>query len=145
MDHTRHTDAEGFTLLELTIAVAIFAVAIGVAAQTLISFYAAMDVQNQRVIAVNHCRGILSDMRILRDRNPNSADDPTNFQDSILSAYPEGVEMTGPEQLPMSRVVVNYENAAAASNPLVPTVQVRWNDMRGHPVSVSMSSAITDR
>ena len=70
----------GVSLLEVTMAVAIFAVAVGVAAQGLISFYASMDVQNQRVMAANQCRALLSDMRNIRDANPNSSTIPTNFR-----------------------------------------------------------------
>jgi prepilin-type N-terminal cleavage/methylation domain-containing protein len=136
---------EGVTLLELTLAVAIFAIAVGAAAQTLISFYVTMDMQNQRVVAVNHCRAVLSNMRNLRDAFPNSATTPNNFQNAVLAAYAPEVETDGPAGLTSGKVVVSYEDANPSTNPLVPTVMVQWHDLRGRTCTVSLSSAISDR
>ena len=135
----------GVTLLEMTIAVAIFAIAVGAAAQTLVSFYATMDMQNQRVVAINHCRSVLSNMRNLRDTFPNSTANPNNFQNAILNAFPAEVETNGPAGLNNAKVTVSYEDARAAANPLSPTVTLRWRDLRGHTCTVALSSAITDR
>jgi len=138
-------DNAGFTLLEITMGVAIFAVTVGVAAQSLLSFYTVMDMQNQRVVAVNHCRGILSAMRNLRDANPNSADAPTAFQTAVLNAFPDGTEMAGPGQLREATAMVSYEDPTATANPLVPTVTLTWLDLRGHTMTLAVTSAITDR
>ncbi|NIA12847.1 MAG: prepilin-type N-terminal cleavage/methylation domain-containing protein [Nitrospiraceae bacterium] len=135
----------GFTLLELTLAVAIFTVVIGVTATCLISFYSTMETEHQRVLAYNHCRSVLSDMRTIRDATPNTSDNPTAFQDALFAMYPDGVEMTGPYELSESKVIATYESTDAGTNPIVPTVAVQWNDLRGRQVTVSLSSAITDR
>ena len=137
--------SEGVTLLELTIAVAIFVVAVGASAQILVSFYATMDMQSQRVVAINHCRSLLSDMRNLRDAFPNSATTPTNFQSAVLAKYPPGAKLEGPARLTRASVTVNYEDANPTANPLAPTVVMEWRDMRGHTCTISLSSAITDR
>ena len=141
----RFTKQEGFTLLELTLAVAILAVVIGATARTLISFYANLDLQDQRNIAIQHSRAILSDMRSVRDAHPNTADNPTDFQTNVLEQFPNETVMTGPLQLTNSEVEITYESAAPTANPLTPTVTVRWKDLRGRQVSDSISTALTDR
>ena len=137
--------SEGVTLLELTIAVAIFVVAVGAAAQILVSFYVTMDMQSQRVVAINNCRSLLSDMRNLRDAFPNSATNPTNFQSAVLAKYPPGANLDGPAGLTGASVTVNYEDSNPTANPLAPTVTVEWRDLRGRTCTISLSSAITDR
>ena len=52
----------GVTLMEVTLAVALFAVAIAMSAQALISFYAAIDVQEQRVEAMQAAAEIYKSM-----------------------------------------------------------------------------------
>lgn len=137
-------NCSGVTLLEITFAVAIFAVAVAVAAQSLISFYANMDLQNQRIVATNHCRAIFSDMRNIRAANPNTPTNPNNFQNNVLAAYPNGSVSAGPTQLTGAQVTVTYENPSQLANPLIPTVRIDWQDLRGHPVNITMSTAITD-
>ena len=46
---------EGVTLMELTMAVALFSVVLGATAQSLISYYVALDTQNQRHTAIRNC------------------------------------------------------------------------------------------
>jgi len=142
---TRTTRNEGFTLLELTLAVAVFAVAIGVAAQSLISFYATMDMQHQRTVALQHCRAVLSDMRSVRDAHPNTEELPTNFQTAVLAQFPEATIMTGPPELANAEVEITYEDPNATANPLAPTVTVRWQDLRGRQLSAAASTALTDQ
>lgn len=135
---------DGFALLELTLAVGIFIVVLGVAAQSLILFYAAMDMQKQRTIAVNECRTVLSQMRAIRSTNPNSEDDPANFQDAVLSQYPDGATVAGPANLRNSEMTVTYEDPSANANPLVPTVTLQWVSLTGREVTVNVSSALAD-
>ena len=144
-------ERQGVTLLELTVAVAIFSVAIGAAAQILISFYATMDVQSQRVIAINYCRGLLSDMRSLRDAKPNAGDpDPClrleTLQERVFCRYPQSaleLDLEGERDRPLEKlrdaqVEIDYEDTSAAANPVAPTVRVRWNDLRGHPAMLAL-------
>lgn len=135
----------GFSLLELTLAVAMFSGVVGIAATSLISFYVALDMQNLRVVALNHAKGVLNDMRTLRAANPNTDTNTTAFQTAVLTKYPNNTLKAGPTLLRNSTVRVTYVVASAASNPLIPTVEVRWNDLRGRPATLSISSALTDR
>ncbi len=141
----RRADSQGFTLLELTLAVAIFAVTIGVAARSLVGFYATMDMQRQRLIAVNHCRAVFSDMRSVGAANPNTSSAPTAFQSAILGMYPHETELSGPYELGTSTVMVEYASPQPTANPLEPTLTVSWNDIRGRALSVRLSTMLTDR
>jgi len=137
--------ARGVTLLELTIAVSIFAVTIAVAAQVLVAFYATMDLQQQRVEAANYCRGVFSQMRTIRDTVPNTSEQPNRFQDAVFGEFPEGEQDQVPYGLREVMVNLAYESTNGTANPLVPTVTVNWLDMRGRDVSLSLTTAITDR
>lgn len=141
----RRAGDQGFTLLELTLAVAIFAVTIGVAARSLVGFYATMDMQRQRLIAANHCRGVFSDMRSVGAANPNTSSNPTAFQSAILGMYAHETELSGPYDLGASTVLVEYANPQPNANPLEPMLTVTWNDIRGRTLSVRMSTMLTDR
>jgi prepilin-type N-terminal cleavage/methylation domain-containing protein len=136
----------GFTLLELTLAVALFTIVMGVTAQSLVSFYATMDMQNQRIVALHHCRTLLSQMRVFRDANPNTPTLPTNFVTQALAQFPPGQDRTGPVQLKNAVARFSYESTnPATANPLVATVTVTWRDLRNRPMTASLTSALTDR
>lgn len=141
----RNNNARGVTLLELTLAIAIFAITMGVAAQGLVSFYTSLDMQRQRVVAVNQCRSIISEMRTIRDANPNSPDNPNNFQTHILEAYEDGREGPGPVELRESILSVTYEDSSPTANPIVPTIRLQWLGLHGHVITQQVTSAITER
>lgn len=135
----------GFTLIEVALAMAVFTVVVGIAAQALTTFYVTMDMQRQRVLAVNHCRATVSEMRSLRDANRTLDGSSGGFQSVIFERFPPAAKTAGPTALRGSEVTVTYENPSANANPLVPTVTIRWLDLRGRTMAFSLSSAITDR
>jgi type II secretory pathway pseudopilin PulG len=128
---------QGVTLLELTIAMAVFMVILGATAQSLVSYYVVLDTQNQRHTAVRNCAGIISYMRDIRDDNPNS------FPDAILASWPDGGEVAGAGSLPQEVITVEYVNPNA--NPLEVTLRSQWADLRGRPVVLNVSTILTDR
>lgn len=145
-------NSEGVTLLELTLAMAIFAVVIGVTAQSLVTFYARMDLQEQRTTAINVCRSVLNDMRSLRDSSSEE------FHDALLEAFPEGMEISaesgwvppGAEEpitwnLKNSMIFITYEDPPDDTNLLVPTVSIVWEDLTGRVVRDTLTTALTDR
>lgn len=134
MSCRRRCGQEGLTLLELTVALALFAIVLGATAQGLISYHVAMDMQAQRCTAAQNCRSFLSDMRRTRDANPDA------YPETILEEYPEGTEFPG--TLPGERLTVEYEDPSA--NPLEVTVRSRSIDLRNHEVTVSLSTNLTD-
>lgn len=133
----------GFTLLEIVIAMALFTVAMAVAAQSLASYYVTMDMQQQRVVAVNHCRTVLDQMRSVRNNTPNAASNTATLVNAILAKFPANVNATGPTTLRNSTVKVTYADTNA--NPLVATVTVSWSDLRGRAMTMAVTSALSDQ
>ncbi|MCC6489265.1 MAG: hypothetical protein IT364_17320 [Candidatus Hydrogenedentes bacterium] len=128
---------EGVTLMELTFAVALFSVVLGATAQSLISYYVALDTQNQRHTAIRNCTGIVSNMRDVRDANPES------FPEALTSVWLDSTEVAGVGTLPQEVITVDYVDPNA--NPLEVTVTSEWVDLRGRPMTVSVSTLLTDR
>lgn len=125
----------GFTLVELMVAMAIFSAVLGATAQALVSYYAALDFQNQRNTAIRNCTTILSQMREARDDNAN------NFPDAITTEWPDNGPIDGAGTLPQEVIDVQYVNTNA--NPLEVTVRSRWVDLRGRAVAVSVTTMLT--
>lgn len=137
MRHRRSPGREGFTLLELTLALSVFTIIMGATAQALISYYVVLDMQNQRTAAAEACRGLLSDMRDLRDANPVS------FPDAITTEWPDGQNVVDPGLRAGQTLRVDYTDPVA--NPLEVQVTARWSDVQGHTITVSISTILTDR
>lgn len=68
MRSRKRSGQSGVTLIEVTIAVAIFAVVIAVSAQALGSFYATMDMQEDRIEAAQRARSVISAIRDKRSQ-----------------------------------------------------------------------------
>lgn len=128
---------EGFTLVEVAISMGIFALVISAAAQSLISFSATMQIQDQRNEAIVHCRAILAQIR--RDRD-NSA---LPFPQQVLQAWPNGSQSQDPALVRLTNEVINVAYEDVAADPLQVTVTSAWTDMQGRVVQVSLSSLIT--
>ena len=126
---------EGFTLVELVVAMSIFTVVLGATAQALISYYAALDFQNQRNTAIRNCTTVISQMREVRDDNVD------NFPDAITTEWPDGAMIDGAGTLPQETIDVDYVNPNA--NPIEVTVRSQWVDLRGRPMSVSVTTMLT--
>jgi len=136
--HDPTSSREGFTLIELTMAVAIFLVVLGATAQGLVSYYAIIATQHQRTVAIQDAKGILSQMRQLRDANPDE------FPDSILAVFPDGlvIEDQGNANLPQQIIRITYTDIT--ENPLEAMVQCTWRDAGGRTSQVQISTRITD-
>ncbi|HOJ34092.1 MAG TPA: prepilin-type N-terminal cleavage/methylation domain-containing protein [Candidatus Hydrogenedentes bacterium] len=127
----------GLTLLELTLAIALFAIVLAAAAQALISYHSALTLQRQRNEAVLHCRSVISEMRNVRENNPG------DFPNAILSRWPNGGVVAGFNTLPQEQIVVAYTDVNA--NPLEVIVTCSWVDLRGRPAIATVSTLLTDR
>src|SRR5262245_16258962 len=90
---------EGFTLMELMMAVAIFSIVLGATAQALVSYYATLDVQNRRNTALRHCSTVLSQMREARTT-------VATFPSGLVSLYPNNGNVAGVVSLPQETVRV---------------------------------------
>ncbi len=143
---------EGFTILELSIAIAVFMVVLGVAAQALVSFYVAVDMQHQKQEAVRACTSVLNDMRVVRDANPG------DFPDAIVALFPNnGLLQPGdevqlnpditvvPNEGTLRNQLIRVEYADDSANPLQVEIIVTCDSLRGHPVRTSVSTMLTNR
>jgi len=114
---------------------ALFAVVLGATAQTLISYHASIEMQNMRAAAAQNARGVLAEMRAVRD------DITQPFPGAILQQWPDGQVVEGAGTLPGEQVIVSYADIAA--NPLEITVLSAFTDMNGRPVRVQVGTALT--
>lgn len=136
MPSRRCRNSEGLTLLELCVAMAVFSIVLGATAQSLVSYYVALDVQNQRHTAIRNCTTVLSAMRDFRDANQE------NFPDALVTQWPDGQVINGAGSLPGETITVDYTDPGA--NPLEVTVRSQWNDLRGRPIAVSVTSMLSN-
>lgn len=133
----RRKNNEGFSLLELTIAVFILALVMGATAQALISYFAALDLQEQRNQATLTCKSVLSIARQVRDANPD------DFPGAVTARFPHNEEVDGMGSLPGEVVTVTYLDPEA--NPLEIVVTSTWRDRMGRQISSRMGTVLADR
>ena len=145
-------DERGVTLMEITLAVAIFAAVIGVTAQALMSFYVGIDVQEQRMEAINTCRSVMDGLREKRYEFKES------FPEDFLAWVEESNDGGWQEYLADNSEHVELDEqsievacfdqagnaAGAGDNPVVVQVTTNWQDRKGRPVSATVFSMLTD-
>jgi len=147
----------GVTLMEVTLSVAIFAVVIAMSAQALMGFYASVDMQEQRVEALQAARTVLADIRLKRT-DFELPDDQFDWeglrawiqerQEGEWAAYTrdhdEGNLLEGHQ---ISVIVTNMdgEEPNGNDNPLQIRVNTSWLDMRGRRVSATIATVIAER
>lgn len=142
----------GVSLMEVTLAVAIFAGVIAVTAQSLASFYVSIDLQEQRMEAALSCRTV---MDAIREKRSEFEDD---FPGDLLGWIESGNDADWAEflvdnsnhvelneqSMEVSCYNTNGDAAGAADNPLVVHVTTTWRDRKGREMSASIMSVLTD-
>lgn len=144
MNRQRKPSIAGFTLIEVTIAVALLALVLTAAAQALVTNYSAMDVLDKKNDALLNCRGILSQMRQLRDTTPGA------FPAVITDRWPDGastsdavsVFLAADISLPGEVLTVTYVDATA--NPLDVIITSRWIRVDGGQATTMLSTTLTN-
>jgi prepilin-type N-terminal cleavage/methylation domain-containing protein len=144
----------GFTLVELVLAMGIFTVVLGIVAQILVSYYAALDLTQQRTVATQNAIGVLNEMRAVRNRNPD------DFPGALLARFPEGTVVSAQSErkedrafvtLPGENITINYFRPDGAplsgaelnmANPLVVALTSRWDTLRGPQQATARVSTI---
>jgi len=116
---------------------AVFALVLGATAQCLVAYYATLALQSQRAVALSHCQDTLARMRLVRDANPDA------FPGAVLDQWPDGEPVDGVVSLRGEVVTAVYD--APLGNPLGVSVTSQWQDLRGRPARVSLSTRLTDR
>ncbi len=163
----------GLTLLELTIAFTVFAVVLGVTAQSLIYSYGVIALQQQRTSALNDCRSIVAALRQAAYAPTPSDDCPADeplFPCVIVnwtSQFPEsqadaeedddlreryGAFFSLPEQ-EFEFLLTDEDGNPAVTNPVLSqntnpvnlVVTTRWTGIRGLRYETGLSTVLTDR
>lgn len=127
----------GFSLIEVSIAVSLFAVLMAAAAQSLLGYSFAMNAQEQKTEAMAHCRAVYAQIRFDRDASAFP------FPQQILQTWPHETLVQDPAVVNLNNEVITVTYDDIAANPLNITVTSTWNDMRGRAMSVSLSSLLT--
>lgn len=144
-------DERGVTLIEVTLAVAIFAGVIGVTAQSLMSLYVSIDMQEQRMEGVAACRSVMDSLREKRvefkDDFPEGLltwieSNNSESWEAFLADNSEHVEMAD-QTLVVDCYNEDGEEAGDGDNPIVVHVTTSWLDRRGRPLSATVVSMLT--
>jgi len=152
-------NTSGLTLIEVTLAVGIFAVVIAASAQAILSFYVANDIQQDRIAAGHACRALMGHVRDMRGefRGANEADlvdwqAYINWVDTQNSTSWQSytVGKTGTKHLKNLTLQVELYNmngaaATAADNPIEVHTVAQWTDAKGRQLNSRVVSRITDR
>lgn len=145
-------DERGVTLIEITLAVAIFAGVIGVTAQSLMSFYVSIDIQEQRMEGVRACQSVMDG---LREKRVEFKDDfpaglltwvETNNESSWSDFKADNSEHVELADQTIEVTCFNEAGEAAdgGDNPIVVHVTTNWTDRRGRPLSATLVSMLTN-
>ncbi len=146
----------GMALMEMMLAVGIFAVVVGVTATSLSSFYINMDSQQQRMVAVQSCRSVLGAIREKRAEfvDQNDLMDRAGFlawiAEKQTAAWSEYLTTPANGGLPNHQLTVDCRNTAgnpvsAADTPIEVYVTATWKDRAGRPMRIQLSTVIADR
>lgn len=145
---------QGMTLVEVTLAVAIFATVIALTAQSLVNSYVGVDLQKQRIEAANSCRAVLSYLR--ERRTDMGADFPKSFlahirekqeagwAEFLKDEATHGVDLDG-HTITVLTSSLTGEEATDADNPLRVLVRSTWFDRRGRLMRAEVVTCLTDR
>lgn len=146
----------GVTLMEVTLAIAIFAVVISVSAQSLMGFYAAIDLQKQRVEALQSARAVLSDIRLKRQEFelPDDVFDWDGLMGWIDDGNDDGwqnyLRINGANALrehTLDVVALDMDGnpAEAGDDPVELQVVTTWQDLRGRTISAVVATIISEK
>ncbi len=147
----------GVTLMEVVLAVGLFSVVIGVSAQSLASFYVTMDVQEQRIEAIQSCRAVMNAIREKRTEYelPEDAydwegllgwlDNQNEYGWGEFVRYGYRQEELAYHALAVQAYNMDGDPATAGDNPLQLIVTASWMDRKGRPMEAKLVGAVTSR
>jgi len=155
MNYSLLLSNRGISLLEVMVAITIFAVVIGITATSLGSFYVSMDVQKERIAAVHSCRSVMSAIREKRAEFvlPDDAIDRQGLLQWVHECNEEGWQdflHSGNAGLRGHQIMVLCQNiegapASAEDNPIRVHVRATWNDLSGRPMEAQIITLLADR
>ncbi len=153
--HARRAQA-GMTLLEITIAVAIFAVVVGITAQSLVSYYMTIDMHEQQIEATQAARAVAATVREKREEFSEDPDWPNDLmawvQDQEDAGWPGHVREAADgeyDQLYGHAINVTLtdgdgNNAVTGTNPVHVMITSRWTSRAGHEMFVPIATVVTN-
>lgn len=148
---------EGLTLIEIMIAVAIFAFVVGVTAVTLVSSHNNLQVQRERIQALHTCRAVIE---AIREKRKDFAVGSDSFNWEGFYAWINGrtsndwLSMVSVENHPIPipslqiNVVcrnMNGNPAGGSDNPVQVFVTATWTSIRGHTIRDTVATILTSR
>ena len=122
----------GMTLIEIMFAIGILAVALVSVLGVLVGAQEANVMNRSRVFAFDEARAVIDQIIDLKASG-------AAFPDALIAAIPAGKTTLSSVALAGATRTVIW---GAKTDPMVVTVTINWNDLRGHAASVSLSSAI---
>jgi len=153
MKKRQRSNTSGITLLEVTIAVALFAIVIAFAAQALVSLMSSMNMQDERIEALNSCRSILGALREKRTEYYDHGDETMDWEglfawiaDNNDDNWAEIEGVAADEGYAFALQTFDMDGAAAqpGDNPLQVIVEATWTDARGHPMRAALNTVIAE-
>jgi len=146
----------GLSLIEVTLAVAVFAIAIGFTAQALMTSYAALDIQDQRIAGIQSSRSAMNELRERRAifRQGMDGFDMAGFltwidqQNQANWAILElGDEVQHLRNRTVTVEVTNPDGSPADQNSDLLQIQVvtTWTDRMGRPIEARLASMLAER
>jgi len=147
----------GMSLMEVTLAITVFAVAIGFTAQALMTNYVALDLQEQRIDGIQTSRSIMAEIREQRAMHRQGMD---NFNTAAYLAWIDQQNTSnwtniaaiedGAQHLPNRNIVVevfNPDGTPANNNSDLMEIHVTttWTDRMGRPMEARLISILAER
>lgn len=147
----------GITLVEVTFAIAIFAVAIAMSAQAMMSFYATTDLQGQRISAMQANQAVIALIRQKR-ADYQEANDAFNWGNYITWIKAQQTAKWTPflktkaasgilpgHKITVTLLALDGSAAVAGNDPIEVHVRSTWTDLRGRTASAELVAAISER
>ena len=126
---------EGFTYVELMIALAVMILAVVGYVGANMAVQQASEGQFEKSVAVQDVNQVIEQMRDLSSVG--------QFPGNVTVVYPNGGAVNGFNNLTNEQIAVTYADAAA--NPLDVTVTVTWDENGRRTVNLGMRTLITQR
>ena len=151
------SNQSGVTLLEIMVAMGIFAVVVGISAASLTSFYASMETQKERIAAAQSCRGVINLARQMRAEFYHVVPDQNRFPEDWQAwlngknqqNWPDFTSSPGYEVRLRDHSIVaqvydlNGDEISSNTNPVVLHVRASWRDARGRMMDAYIATILS--
>ncbi|HOV31891.1 MAG TPA: prepilin-type N-terminal cleavage/methylation domain-containing protein [Candidatus Hydrogenedens sp.] len=153
----KNKQGNGFTLVEIMVAVAIFAFVIGVTAVSLIAFHPNLQVQREHIQTLHSCRAVIEAIREKR-KDFYVGSDGFNWEgfyawingrtsdDWLSMVTTEEHPIAIPDlQIDVACRDIQGEEAGGTDNPVQIFVTATWTSSRGYTLNDTVATILTSR